>query len=225
MGDSNVKKIIAITQRVVEAESYADRRDCLSQDWFTHFEAIFPSITLIPIPNCLLDPVGWFKCVGATGLILSNGNDVGTAVDRDKTENELFTFALEKDIPVLGACRGLQVANVFLGGEIYDGEESYSDHVAKHHKIRLVDKEFVEIAGDVELTVNSFHRQTVRLSGLSKYLKPFALHGEDIVEGAVHRHKPLLLLQWHIERVSPSQEFDTKLLNRFLENRKFWGEE
>ncbi len=67
------------------------------------------------------------------GLLLSGGADIGPqrygeTVDpsvklrlnpaRDKNEFPLVEAALERDVPILGICRGMQVLNVALGGKL-----------------------------------------------------------------------------------------------------------
>ena len=66
------------------------------------------------------------------GLVLAGGADVdpasygaaagshtiGLRPDRDSTERTLLTAALAKDVPVLAVCRGMQLLNVVLGGDL-----------------------------------------------------------------------------------------------------------
>src|SRR5205085_3011171 len=70
--------------------------------------------------------------IGIDGLLLSGGTDVDPQlygqdpapeserpdVARDRMESRLLREALQKDLPVLGICRGLQFMNVFHGGTL-----------------------------------------------------------------------------------------------------------
>ena len=63
------------------------------------------------------------------GIIMTGGHDVSPDIygeekledlvvcneARDSMEKELLRQALEKDIPILGICRGIQFINAFLG--------------------------------------------------------------------------------------------------------------
>jgi putative glutamine amidotransferase len=69
---------------------------------------------------------------GLDGLIITGGKDVDPArygqqphpttdqprLDRDAWEDALLSAAIERELPFLGICRGLQVLNVSLGGSL-----------------------------------------------------------------------------------------------------------
>src|SRR6266478_6112563 len=61
---------------------------------------------------------------GLDGLLLTGGGDLDPALfdvapSRDTLETAVLHVALERGLPVLAVCRGLQVLNVALGGSLY----------------------------------------------------------------------------------------------------------
>jgi putative glutamine amidotransferase len=81
------------------------------------------------------------------GVLFSGGSDIdpaaygheahpettGTRADRDAAELALLTAALERDMPVLAVCRGSQVLNVALGGDLVQHlPEVVGDEKHKH---------------------------------------------------------------------------------------------
>ena len=161
-------KRIGISQRVDTAPHYKERRDGLDQRWAPLLEALgfWPVI----IPNTLQNVSGFIKEMGVEGLIFSGGNDladyakngVGISLERDQTEEQLIMVALEKQMPVLGVCRGLQFIAHYFGASLLE----IDGHVGVEHDIRL--DSFV---GKHHCRVNSFHRLGIDGSHLPSCLK------------------------------------------------------
>lgn len=161
------------------------------------------------------------------GLLLTGGGDVhpalygmGDAIDRVEEVNELrdaFEFkvierALDREIPVLGICRGLQVMNVYLGGSLvidiasagYGGHTSDNDAGARHPIVVDPHSMLGMIAGQNPHSVNSLHHQAVDRVG--RGLKVVAKSEDGLIEAMEwvlkDRMPFLLLVQWHPERMA-----------------------
>ena len=110
-----MKEKIGISLRVVDALNYVEKRDALSHDW----PKLFDELELIPIfiPNILKNIQSFLDELSLNGIVLSGGDDIGENDDRDKTENFLLKYAIDKKIPVIGICRGMQLINNYFGGK------------------------------------------------------------------------------------------------------------
>ena len=95
---------------------------------------------------------------------------VGTNPDRDRFEIALALGALERDIPLLGVCRGMQVLNVACGGTIDQHIPERLGHDIHRpvpgswaeHDIRIEPNSLAASAtGTEQLTVKSHHHQGV----------------------------------------------------------------
>ena len=81
------------------------------------------------------------------GIVFTGGSDVdpelygeeaheetfGIHRRRDDAELALLRGALERDIPVLGICRGIQVLNVALGGDLHQHLPEVVGHEGHKH--------------------------------------------------------------------------------------------
>jgi len=144
----------------------------------------------------------------ALGLV----EDVNEA--RDMFELSLIASAVDRRIPILGICRGLQIFNVAMGGSLLPDIESsgYPTHkerkpVERRHNILPVDgTRFSSILNGTKSEVNTLHHQAV--DRLGNGLKVSSKSPDGIVESiewADAAHSPfLLLVQWHPERMSDS---------------------
>jgi len=141
-------------------------------------------------------------------LILCGGPDVGSAKKRDQLELAWFKEAYGK-IPVLGICRGLQLANVALGGTLYEDLSTEKVfHASNKIEIAgeprpLLESSWHDVSvGDEngireKLRVNSRHHQGIKQ--LAPGLTSLAICEEDgLIEMA--RGDKALFVQWHPER-------------------------
>ncbi|XP_044409203.1 putative glutamine amidotransferase GAT1_2.1 [Triticum aestivum] len=117
-----------------------------------------------------------------------------TSADYDLDSIELLVRrCVERNIPVLGICRGSHVLNVACGGSLYQNVEQelkrvidYRDNHGHWHPVRILPGTplhyWFEHGEDNEvITVSSYHHQGVRQ--LAKRFVPMALTPDGLVEG------------------------------------------
>lgn len=128
---------------------------------------------------------------------------------RDSFEMALLRDALEvPELPVLGICRGMQVMNIVLGGDLEPhlpdvyGESVLHRLPPREPTMHVVRAErsghFGEIFRDAEFPVCSWHHQAVRKLGAG--LRATAHAPDGVIEGVVLDAHPFALgVQWHPE--------------------------
>jgi putative glutamine amidotransferase len=162
-------------------------------------------------------------------LVLSGGDDVdpraygrplGAAVHhvdprRDRFELALLEAVLERDLPVLGICRGAQLINVALGGTLVadlplDCGEAHASfefpRELRRHAVHLEPGTTGHRLYGSEVWVNSFHHQAVETPGAGVTVSGRAADGvAEMIEVA---DRPVLGVQWHPECLDSDPVFD-----------------
>jgi putative glutamine amidotransferase len=132
-------------------------------------------------------------------------HDSGPDQARDALERELLRGALERDMPVLGICRGAQMINVVLGGNLHrDLGEFYVEtpqlRTVLPRKTVQIEKDscLAKVLGPGACAVNALHHQAVR--GLGEGLVVCAREPSGVVQ-AIEAPGRLFVLgvQWHPE--------------------------
>ncbi len=131
---------------------------------------------------------------------------------RDEMEFEVVQLALEKGLPILGICRGVQVLNVALGGTLVQDVPSEVEGAVKHfshglapvllHNVDIEEGSLLaQILGATSLAVNSWHHQAVR--DLGRGLRVNCRSRDGVIEGVESDEgKPILGVQCHPEEVA-----------------------
>lgn len=174
-----------------------------------------PDEAALEEPDEVLDPLD--------GLILAGGVDVGPAnyganahptTDapnelRDAFELALARRALEREIPLLGICRGMQVMNVAAGGTLHQhlpdvvGHERHRQTlgVFGDHEVRLAEGSLAARAAGEELhPTKSHHHQGVDALGEGFVVTGWSEAGDDLPEAIEDPGRRFALgVQWHPE--------------------------
>ena len=170
------------------------------------------------------------------GLVLSGGGDVGPAryggpehetIYGVSEERDLFEIALARalvdrdDRPFLCICRGLQILNVALGGDLHthlpDVPTSTVVHrlperLHTHHEATIApDSRLADLLGATTVKVSSWHHQAIRM--LAPDLRAVAWAEDGIIEAVEHRRsRSCIAIQWH-----PEMQMDDPLQRRLFE--------
>jgi putative glutamine amidotransferase len=155
-------------------------------------------------------------------LVLSGGGDVdpvhyggirheavyGVSEERDRFELALARAALARRLPILCVCRGMQLLNVALGGDLVAHiPDHYGDVVAHRkqehmpctHGVRIeAGSRLAGILGTTDLEVRSWHHQAVGRLGTG--LRAVAWSPDGVIEAfESDNHGFLVGVQWHPE--------------------------
>lgn len=202
-----------------------------------------PEVEVIKLSASTGSPDDLTQC---DGVLLTGGEDVhprfyhqpemyaycykdDVSEERDEFEWKILEYTEANRIPVLGICRGLQIANVFFGGTLIPdiptwGRYNHSklpDDSDRYHMVSIDPNSLTyDIIGEAEGTVNSNHHQSADRIG--KGLVVSAFSPEGVVE-ALERKDPsagpfLCLVQWHPERMKDQQSnFVQKVRSAFMD--------
>lgn len=171
------------------------------------------------------------------GLVLVGGPDVDPArygqakhrsvygVDpvRDEFETELCLSAIERGMPVLAICRGMQVLNCALGGTLYQhlpeshptlahGDPTLAGRVS--HRVIVSTCSRLHRALKIrEMVVSSFHHQAVDRIGDG--LRVVARAPDGVAEAIEYEGGWVVGVQWHPEDTAGDDPIQQRLFDAF----------
>lgn len=179
------------------------------------------------------------------GVLFTGGGDVATEIfngqphpkvggvdeARDAIELGLVRSVAQDGKPFLGICRGLQVANVALGGTLYTDLPDQLQGALKHdwqdpdiqrerthlvHPVRVEEGSRVaELLGSPIVQVNSLHHQGIK--ELAPGLKAVAYAPDGVIEAIELPGHPFgVAVQWHPEWLTDQQAM-RRLFRAFVE--------
>jgi putative glutamine amidotransferase len=151
------------------------------------------------------------------GLVIGGGNDIApehyggdleSAVrpdpERDALELRWVRDALDRGLPLLGICRGAQLINVVLGGDLHADIRPMRKRT--HNRPGLLPTKQVALTpgsqlagtcGRDRLRVNSLHHQAINRPGRGLHVVGRDL--DELIQAVEHPARRLLGVQWHPE--------------------------
>jgi putative glutamine amidotransferase len=177
-----------------------------------------------------LDPAELLEATSAAdGIVIVGGEDISPAfygategyegetahfATADAGQIAVVRRAVAQGTPLLGICRGLQIINVALGGDLVqhidDGIHRNVgvpiDQILSTHDVALhPDSGLAAGLGDTRISVQSAHHQSVGRLGAG--LVPVATAPDGLVEAVEHTEVPIVGVQWHPEApASPADQ-------------------
>ena len=158
------------------------------------------------------------------GLLLPGGEDVDPRYFGEDPSPKLgritgyydrawiaaLEYAAEQGMPVLGICRGHQLANAVFGGTLYQDLSEYPGKTLLHgqhhdrtstvHKVSIVpESHLARILGCTEVYTNTMHHQCVKEPGAGLYVS--ARTGYGVIEGLEIMDGSMIFVQWHPEEL------------------------
>jgi putative glutamine amidotransferase len=237
---NSTKPIIGITSSVLDIEIKGEVNPCVQVN-HQYVKAVLEigcTPIVIPVGN---DDMAKHILELCDGVLFSSGEDVHPSfydesptedlkqlnIARDEMEISLAKLAVDKNLPIIGTCRGLGIINVALGGTMKQDIEKTNKDIAHNqktsrklatHDISIKkDSHLYGLLGEETAVVNSKHHQAI--DKLAPSLKVAATAHDDVIE-AVEAKDPdqfILGLQFHPEELFAD---DTGMLNLLMGFKK-----
>ncbi len=155
-----------------------------------------------------------------------------TDPDRDAVEIALLKHAMNRNLPVLAVCRGIQILNVTLGGTLYQDVSAQVPSALKHdyfptparpsrkylaHDIAVTSgTRLAHLLGDSRVPVNSMHHQAIK--DLAPALITTARAPDGIIEAVEGTDTQFLVaVQWHPEELTETHPGQARLFTAFAD--------
>lgn len=177
------------------------------------------------------------------GIVFTGGEDIQPAYygdtphenleevspQRDTFDLMVMKMATDRNIPILGICRGLQLMNIYFGGTLYQDLPTQHPSDIHHrqkepgtiptHSASIVKgSKLAEIMQQDELQVNTFHHQAIKQPAPG--FKITAWSPDSVVEAIeAYPVRPIIGVQFHPEIFTAAGDPTMRKLFKFLINK------
>ena len=186
-----------------------------------HYKKIFDDlgITLVPIfTTCNIEEV----CEMCDGLVLPGSDkDIFPSyfgreplegkvykVDEYAQDKKVVDYFVERNLPIIGICGGLQVLNVYFGGTLFQKIPNHYLEPEGLHTISIKEGSFLHRTyGTTTAEVNSFHNCAIE--DIAPGFDVIATTEDGIIE-AIEKDN-IIAFQWH-----PEVMYDMPIFEQFV---------
>ncbi len=150
------------------------------------------------------------------GLLIPGGGDIAPilfgqyntgakniSIEEDILQIEAFHYFKNTQKPILGICKGMQIINVALGGNMIQNLETHKNHEYidkdKYHITKALSGSILHKLYGEYFTTNSAHHQGIDKIADNLYIAQNTSDG--VIEGIEHKSSPIIGVQWHPERM------------------------
>ncbi len=207
-----MKKIL-ITQRLIENDSYLEIREALD---IRYSKLLFEAGFLPIILPYEIDFKTYLNEIDIEGIVFTGGNDLYScntnklSKKRDEFETALLKYAIEKKIPVLGICRGVQLIAEYFGSSF----KEVTNQINVRNKLVVNKNSRYNTYLNNLKSVNSFHNFGIDILG-----KDLIISASDEVgniKAIEHKKYKIFGQMWHSERENPFVEKEIDLIKAIL---------
>lgn len=206
--------------------------------WISKFDSNIVTKSAFHLPSDSLA----FYLEKAVGIIISGGEDVNPKLynkseeikkceeidnHRDSLEFALIKYAMNKNIPLFGICRGLQIINVANGGSLiidiptdlgfFDIHRKNNDSTI--HKVYSLTKKTSLFYRNIDSgIVVSHHHQCI--DRMADIFTSTLISNDSIIEAFecpdTNKYMFIAAVQFHPERINADNPISTKLAKEFI---------
>jgi len=152
---------------------------------------------------------------------LFSTSEHGIDHNRDELEFTLLEKALEKQIPILGICRGAQLINVHFGGDLHNSLDNFYTEIPQLYTIWPKKKVYIKKSSKLHgifeakvLHVNALHLQAVKK--IATNFEATVKESNGVIQGIEHINASFIVgVQWHPEylpQITAQQKIFTALV-------------
>lgn len=205
-----MKKLIGITPRLVTVEGV--KKEFVNARYVKPLNLRGFNAIMLTLDNPHIEDVlslcDAFLITGGADVDPIHFNEANEGLSKDVEpsldilDKKVVDHAVKYKKPMLGICRGHQVINVFMGGSLHQDIGNTHKDISKDHEITTVKNDILKF--NETIFVNSYHHQAIK--EIAPDFIEVAKHLDGTNEAIIHKHLPIIAVQWHPEIHSDSPE-------------------